>query len=98
LTIPPLSPSPETTETAQAQPQTTVTVIIMDPESTQLQQSQLAAILGADPPPFETLISHLMSSTDEERSQAEALFNLCKQTDPDTQQILFSEFSLPAKR
>lgn len=55
----------------------------MDPESTQLQQSQLAAILGADPSPFETLISHLMSSTNEERSQAEALFNLCKQTDPD---------------
>jgi hypothetical protein len=55
----------------------------MDPESTQLQQSQLAAILGADPAPFETLISQLMISSNEERSQAETLFNLCKQTDPD---------------
>ncbi|CAI8618633.1 unnamed protein product [Vicia faba] len=55
----------------------------MDPESTQLQHSQLAAILGADPSPFESLISQLMSSSNEERSQAEALFNLCKQTDPD---------------
>ncbi|RYQ86900.1 hypothetical protein Ahy_B10g106510 isoform B [Arachis hypogaea] len=56
----------------------------MDPESTQLQQSELAAVLGPDPSPFETLISHLMSSSNEQRSHAEALFNLCKQTDPDT--------------
>ncbi|PON98072.1 Coatomer beta subunit [Trema orientale] len=54
------------------------------PESTQLQQAQLAAILGPDPAPFETLISHLMSSSNEQRSQAELLFNLCKQTDPDS--------------
>ncbi|KAL7617550.1 hypothetical protein Lser_V15G02609 [Lactuca serriola] len=53
----------------------------MDP---QVQQAQLAAILGADPAPFETLISHLMSSSNEQRSQAELLFNLCKQTDPNT--------------
>ncbi|TKY60023.1 Importin-5 protein [Spatholobus suberectus] len=52
----------------------------MDPE---VQQSQVAVILGADPSPFETLISHLMSSSNEQRSHAEALFNLCKQTDPD---------------
>ncbi|KAJ7955426.1 importin-5 [Quillaja saponaria] len=56
----------------------------MDPQSTQLQQAQLAAILGPDPSPFETLISHLMSSSNEQRSQAELLFNLCKQTDPDS--------------
>ncbi|KAL9329415.1 hypothetical protein ACSQ67_004418 [Phaseolus vulgaris] len=52
----------------------------MDPE---VQQSQVAAILGADPAAFQTLISHLMSSSNEQRSHAEALFNLCKQTDPD---------------
>ncbi|XP_076913708.1 uncharacterized protein LOC143572424 isoform X1 [Bidens hawaiensis] len=53
----------------------------MDP---QVQQAQLAAILGADPAPFETLISHLMSSSNDQRSQAELLFNLCKQTDPNS--------------
>ncbi|KAK9941431.1 hypothetical protein M0R45_018032 [Rubus argutus] len=53
-------------------------------ESTQLQQAQLATILGPDPAPFQTLISHLMSSSNEQRSQAELLFNLCKQTDPDS--------------
>ncbi|CAL0306445.1 unnamed protein product [Lupinus luteus] len=56
----------------------------MDPESTQLQQSQLASILGPDPTPFETLISHLMSSSNDQRSHAESLFNLCKQNDPNT--------------
>ncbi|KAM1802697.1 hypothetical protein ACFX12_028759 [Malus domestica] len=53
-------------------------------ESTQLQQAQLATILGPDPAPFQTLISHLMSSANDQRSQAELLFNLCKQTDPDS--------------
>ncbi|PWA98001.1 importin-5 [Artemisia annua] len=47
-------------------------------------QSHLASILGPDPTPFETLISHLMTSSNEQRSQAESLFNLCKQTDPNT--------------
>ncbi|XP_047940572.1 importin-5-like [Salvia hispanica] len=56
----------------------------MDAESTQIQQAQLAAILGADPVPFETLISHLMSSSNEQRSQAEAIFNLIKQNDPNS--------------
>ncbi|XP_041994161.1 importin-5-like [Salvia splendens] len=56
----------------------------MDTESTQIQQAQLAAILGADPAPFETLISHLMSSSNEQRSQAEAIFNLIKQNDPNS--------------
>ncbi|XP_057484195.1 uncharacterized protein LOC130770680 [Actinidia eriantha] len=56
----------------------------MDPESTQLQHAQLAAILGPDTAPFETLISHLMSSSNEQRSQAELAFNLCKQTDPNS--------------
>ncbi|KAK3026369.1 hypothetical protein RJ639_040458 [Escallonia herrerae] len=56
----------------------------MDPGSTQLQQAQLAAILGPDPAPFETLISHLMSSSNDQRSQAESIFNLCKQTDPNS--------------
>ncbi|PSR95359.1 Importin-5 like [Actinidia chinensis var. chinensis] len=56
----------------------------MDPESTHLQHAQLAAILGPDPAPFEILISHLMSSSNEQRSQAELIFNLCKQTDPNS--------------
>ncbi|KAH1033537.1 hypothetical protein J1N35_045711 [Gossypium stocksii] len=47
------------------------------------QQSQLAIILGSDTVPFETLISHLMSSSNEQHSHAEALFNVCKQSDPD---------------
>ncbi|GJZ65987.1 importin-5-like protein [Tanacetum coccineum] len=47
-------------------------------------QQHLASILGPDPTPFETLISHLMTSSNEQRSQAESLFNLCKQTDPNT--------------
>ena len=50
--------------------------------STELQQAQVAIILGPDLPPFETLISHLMSSSNEERSAAEVVFNLCKQSDP----------------
>ncbi|ONH94220.1 hypothetical protein PRUPE_7G004800 [Prunus persica] len=49
----------------------------------QQQQQQLAIILGPDPTHFETLISHLMSSSNDQRSQAEALFNLCKQAHPD---------------
>ncbi|KAF2535051.1 hypothetical protein F2Q68_00022330 [Brassica cretica] len=48
------------------------------------EQAQLAMILGSDSAPFETLISHLMSSSNEQRSSAEALFNLAKQTNPDT--------------
>ncbi|XP_009791368.1 uncharacterized protein [Nicotiana sylvestris] len=56
----------------------------MDSESTQYQQAQLAAILGADPAPFETLISHLMSTSNEQRSQAESIFNLIKQNDPNS--------------
>ncbi|XP_076938844.1 uncharacterized protein LOC143607196 isoform X1 [Bidens hawaiensis] len=53
----------------------------MDPH---VHQPQLTAILGADPAPFESLISHLMTSSNEQRSQAELIFNLCKQTDPNT--------------
>ncbi|KAI4350353.1 hypothetical protein L6164_004815 [Bauhinia variegata] len=46
-------------------------------------QMQLALILGADSTHFESLISNLMSSTNEQRSQAESVFNLCKETHPD---------------
>ncbi|KAL9407426.1 hypothetical protein Peur_004398 [Populus x canadensis] len=53
-------------------------------ESTQFQQSQLAAILAGDPSQFEILISSLMSSSNETRSQAELLFNLAKQHDPNS--------------
>ncbi|KAF3442233.1 hypothetical protein FNV43_RR16149 [Rhamnella rubrinervis] len=47
-------------------------------------QQQLALILGPDIAHFETLISHLMSTTNDQRSQAEALFNLCKQNHADS--------------
>ncbi|XP_019093862.1 PREDICTED: importin-5 [Camelina sativa] len=47
-------------------------------------QIQLSFILGPDSSHFETLISHLMSSSNEQRSHAESLFNLCKQTQPDS--------------
>ncbi|KAF9688592.1 hypothetical protein SADUNF_Sadunf01G0004300 [Salix dunnii] len=53
-------------------------------ESTQFQQSQVAAILAGDPSQFEILISSLMSSSNETRSQAEVLFNLAKQHDPNS--------------
>ncbi|KAL6500045.1 hypothetical protein OROGR_027955 [Orobanche gracilis] len=56
----------------------------MDAESTQLQQAQLMAIMGPDLAPFETLISHLMSTANEQRSQAESIFNLVKQNDPNS--------------
>ncbi|XP_052196429.1 uncharacterized protein LOC127803875 [Diospyros lotus] len=56
----------------------------MASNSIQLQQAQLAAILGPDPAPFEALISNLMSSSNEQRSQAEFVFNLCKENDPDS--------------
>ncbi|XP_008804326.2 importin-5-like [Phoenix dactylifera] len=47
------------------------------------QQQQLAAILGADPAPFEALIARLMSSANDQRSQAESLFHLCRDLHPD---------------
>uniref|UniRef100_A0A1D1XN17 Importin-5 n=1 Tax=Anthurium amnicola TaxID=1678845 RepID=A0A1D1XN17_9ARAE len=47
------------------------------------QQQQLAAILGPDPAAFEGLVSHLMSSDNDQRSQAEALFNLCRDHHPE---------------
>ncbi|KAM7251233.1 hypothetical protein ACFE04_023116 [Oxalis oulophora] len=46
-------------------------------------QAQLGLLLGLDPTHFETLISHLMSSSNEQRSAAESLFTLCKQNQPD---------------
>ncbi|XP_057529235.1 uncharacterized protein LOC130807875 isoform X3 [Amaranthus tricolor] len=56
----------------------------MDAEPIQFQQSQLASLLGPESAPFEILISHLMSSLNEQRSQAEIAFNLCKETNPDS--------------
>eukprot|EP00262_Sarcandra_glabra_P020966 TRINITY_DN855_c0_g1_i1.p1 TRINITY_DN855_c0_g1~~TRINITY_DN855_c0_g1_i1.p1 ORF type:complete len:1178 (+),score=212.96 TRINITY_DN855_c0_g1_i1:195-3536(+) len=52
----------------------------MAADSTQL---QLAAILAQDASQFETLVSHLMSTSNEQRSHAESIFNLCKQSHPD---------------
>lgn len=52
----------------------------MDPQQ---QQQQVAAILGPDAAPFESLVSQLMSSSNEQRSHAESLFNLCRDLHPD---------------
>ncbi|XVF42566.1 hypothetical protein PTKIN_Ptkin01aG0373800 [Pterospermum kingtungense] len=59
----------------------------MATDSTHLQLAQLAHILGPDPSHFETLISSLMSSSNDQRSQAESLFHLAKQTHPDSLSI-----------
>ncbi|XP_073221997.1 uncharacterized protein [Cicer arietinum] len=47
-------------------------------------QTQMALILGQDSTHLESLITNLMSSSNDQRSQAENLFNLCKQTYPDS--------------
>ncbi|XVF30792.1 hypothetical protein REPUB_Repub16aG0089000 [Reevesia pubescens] len=62
----------------------------MASDPTQLQLAQLAHILGPDPTHFETLISHLMSSSNDQRSQAESLFHLAKQTHPDSLSLSLS--------
>ncbi|XP_024975878.1 importin-5-like [Cynara cardunculus var. scolymus] len=58
---------------------------------TEIQFAQVAAVLGPDNSHFETLISHLMSAANEQRSQAETLFNLCKQNHPDTLVLKLSQ-------
>ncbi|MFQ6634842.1 hypothetical protein Gotur_011993 [Gossypium turneri] len=62
----------------------------MASDQTQLQLAQLAHILGPDSTHFETLISHLMSSSNDQRSQAESLFHLAKQTQPDSLSLALS--------
>ncbi|KAJ8645121.1 hypothetical protein MRB53_006869 [Persea americana] len=47
-------------------------------------EPQLDEILGPDPAPFESLLSSLMSSSNQDRSEAESVFNLCKNQDPDS--------------
>lgn len=54
----------------------------MDPQEQQLQQ-ELAAVLGPDPSAIEALVSHLMSSANDQRSRAESIFNLCRDRHPD---------------
>ncbi|CAA7399284.1 unnamed protein product [Spirodela intermedia] len=56
------------------------------------QQQQLAVVLGPDPAPFEALVSQLMSSGNEQRSQAEALFNLCRDHHPETLVVRLAHF------
>ncbi|XP_057437723.1 uncharacterized protein LOC130729888 [Lotus japonicus] len=46
--------------------------------------NQVALILGPDSSHLESLISNFISTGNEQRSQAETLFNLCKQTHPDS--------------
>ncbi|KAJ6763078.1 hypothetical protein OIU79_023760 [Salix purpurea] len=66
------------------------------------QLHQLSLLLGPDPSHFETLLSHLMSSSNDQRSAAEFLFNLCKQTHPDSLLLrltqLLSSSSFPETR
>ncbi|KAK4740781.1 hypothetical protein SAY87_024369 [Trapa incisa] len=56
----------------------------MDRSSTVAQQAQLAMVIGSELAPFETLISQLMSSSNDLRSSAESLYNLAKQTNPNS--------------
>ncbi|KAK9664646.1 hypothetical protein RND81_14G058200 [Saponaria officinalis] len=56
----------------------------MATELTQQHHAQMAAILGPDSTHFDTLISHLMSTNNDQRSQAESLYNLCKLHQPDS--------------
>ncbi|KAI3747197.1 hypothetical protein L6452_09648 [Arctium lappa] len=58
---------------------------------TEIQFAQVAAVLGPDNSHFETLISHLMSAANDQRSQAKTLFNLCKQNHPDTLVLKLSQ-------
>ncbi|KAH9326987.1 hypothetical protein KI387_007165 [Taxus chinensis] len=55
----------------------------MEAISAEVQQGQINAVLGADPAAFEALLTHLMSAGNEQRGQAEVLFNLCKDKHPD---------------
>ncbi|KAL2320474.1 hypothetical protein Fmac_029443 [Flemingia macrophylla] len=47
-------------------------------------EGRVAAILRSESGQLETLIKQLMSSSNEQRSQAESLFNLCKQSHPES--------------
>ncbi|KAH7372426.1 hypothetical protein KP509_17G003600 [Ceratopteris richardii] len=47
-------------------------------------ESQVNALLGPDAGPFEALVSQLMSARNEDRGQAEQLFNLCRSRHLDT--------------
>ncbi|KAG6603486.1 Importin-5, partial [Cucurbita argyrosperma subsp. sororia] len=60
------------------------------------QLHQLAVLLGSDRTHFETLISHLMSASNDQRSQAESLFNLCKQTHPDALALKLADLFHPS--
>ncbi|XP_038881667.1 importin-5-like [Benincasa hispida] len=60
------------------------------------QLHQLSLLLGSDRTHFETLISHLMSSSNDQRSQAESLFNLCKQAHPDALALKLADLLHPS--
>ncbi|KAI4340588.1 hypothetical protein MLD38_025407 [Melastoma candidum] len=55
-------------------------------------QSQVLAMIleSSDAAPFETLIGHLMSSSNDQRSSAEFIFNLAKQSDPNSLSLKLS--------
>lgn len=46
-------------------------------------EAQINAVMGSESAAFESLIMHLMSAGNEQRGQAEALFNICKEKHPD---------------
>ncbi|XP_023517621.1 importin-5-like [Cucurbita pepo subsp. pepo] len=60
------------------------------------QHHQMALLLGSDRTHFEALISHLMSSSNDQRSQAESLFNLCKQAHPDALALKLADLLHPS--
>ncbi|KAF2288178.1 hypothetical protein GH714_004837 [Hevea brasiliensis] len=61
----------------------------MAADPTQLQR--LALLLGPDPFHFENLVNHLMSSSNDQRSAAESLFNICKQAHPESLLLRFAQ-------
>ncbi|KAL5767885.1 hypothetical protein ACOSP7_014471 [Xanthoceras sorbifolium] len=66
------------------------------------QQVQLGLLLGPDPAHFETLISSLMSSSNDQRSHAESLLTLLRQSHPDSLTLslarVLTSSSLPESR
>ncbi|XP_078437509.1 ARM repeat superfamily protein [Wolffia australiana] len=56
------------------------------------QQQQVGLLLGADPSAMEALVLHLMSSANEQRSQAESLFNLCRDLHPESLLLRLAHF------
>ncbi|KAF7119598.1 hypothetical protein RHSIM_Rhsim13G0207500 [Rhododendron simsii] len=62
------------------------------PELIQLQQEEVVAVLDDhDLNPLDNLISQLMSNSNEQHSEAELIYGLCKQEDPNTLTIKLAQ-------